>query len=1116
MAAALIYGTANLTGCTISGNSANFEGGGIYNDGTATLDDCTISGNSSEFGGALFDDGTLNLTACTISSNSAADVFIGPVGIYGDAVELESGVSATLTDTIVVGNDSASDIGSTSGPTSITGTYNLTGGDTFVNGVNGNIVLTTLGGLDLAPLGDYGGPTPTMPPPARQPRARRRHRGPRDHDRSAREPLDSPPDIGTFQSQGFSISAAAGSTPQQTTDGIPFANPLAVIVTANNPAEPVAGGVVTFTESSPGSQADLRRRDGHHGGDGSASVIACDDSIPGSHTVSAGFSGEAPASFSLTNLASTPIFDYTVDSTRGGISGSGTSGTLAYVQFLANADAATHTEPTVIAFDPTVFSRAETITLAATLTLSETSGPEMIDGPGAGLLTVGGGDAVGVFQAEGGATATLSGLTITGAGGDIAPDGLILYGTATMTLDDCTISGQSTPSQFAGIMIDDGTLTATLDGCAIVGNASIGIINHGTATLTDCTLAGNAGHYSAGLANYGTATLKDCTIVGNGTGITNQGSGRAVLTDTIVAGNPFGGSGSEIGGANPSGVTGTYNLIGPGITGGIADGADGNIVLADVNDLDLGPLASNGGPTPTQALLPGSPAIGTGTPVAGITTDQRDLPLDSPPDIGAYQVQGDTVEVASISPVTPGVRDTPVSSIDVTLSRDVGPDGFPVNALSLTDDGGPNLIDGAVTVTQLSGTTYSIGGLSGLTAAEGSYTLTINAADFLDADGLGTGSQSTSWLMDTTPPTSTVEALPSSMASTSFVVSVTASDPSAADGGKPSGVASIAIYDSADGGPFRLFTTVTPADPSATFAGQAGHTYAFYSVAIDAAGNVQPSSAAQATTTVIKPFMENPIPTPTPTPAVIVGQQPVFHRKLNKKGHPIGKAVLSGFTLDFAAPLDPADATDAAHYRVDTIINRKLKRRVEHILRPITDLTLSLSPAGDAVTITLGKPEAFRAGGQSRSCRASPAPRADRSRGPRRSRSRGAGGASCRDDRRPSSPGRIATPDADRAVEAGGDDRLAVGEEIHLVEPHGMPGQPGDAATSGDVPEQDVRIAPAGGQPRAVGREDHGLDRGDMPPQHARLAMRRHRPRAGRSGPPSRMPAIGRSGRRPR
>jgi hypothetical protein len=55
-------------------------------------------------------------------------------------------------------------------------------------------------------------------------------------------------------------------------------------------------------------------------------------------------------------------------------------------------------------------------------------------------------------------------------------------------------------------------------------------------------------------------------------------------------------------------------------------------------DPRIGPLADNGGPTMTHALLAGSPAINNGVVVAGITTDQRGYRRDSKPDIGAYEV----------------------------------------------------------------------------------------------------------------------------------------------------------------------------------------------------------------------------------------------------------------------------------------------------------------------------------------------------------------------------------------------------------------------------------------------------------------------------------------------
>ena len=149
-------GTVNLTNCTISGNSASHGGGGVYDGGTgtATLTNCTLSGNSADDGGGVDNSGTATLIHCTISGNQASD---GGGGVYNSG-------TATLTDTIVAGN-----IGPSSAPSditgTITGTHNLigTGGSGgLINGQNGNIVLASLTGLGLAPLAFYGGPTQTM------------------------------------------------------------------------------------------------------------------------------------------------------------------------------------------------------------------------------------------------------------------------------------------------------------------------------------------------------------------------------------------------------------------------------------------------------------------------------------------------------------------------------------------------------------------------------------------------------------------------------------------------------------------------------------------------------------------------------------------------------------------------------------------------------------------------------------------------------------------------------------------------------------------------------------------------------------------------------------------
>ena len=63
--------TASLSGLTITGGSTAGCRRWSVQRGTATLSDCTISGNSAGYGGGLFSDGTLTLDHCTISGNSA-------------------------------------------------------------------------------------------------------------------------------------------------------------------------------------------------------------------------------------------------------------------------------------------------------------------------------------------------------------------------------------------------------------------------------------------------------------------------------------------------------------------------------------------------------------------------------------------------------------------------------------------------------------------------------------------------------------------------------------------------------------------------------------------------------------------------------------------------------------------------------------------------------------------------------------------------------------------------------------------------------------------------------------------------------------------------------------
>ncbi len=266
---------------------------------------------------------------------------------------------------------------------------------------------------------------------------------------------------------------------------------------------------------------------------------------------------------------------------------------------------------------------------------------------------------------------------------------------------------------------------------------------------------------------------------------------------------------------------------------------------------------------------------------------------DSAPTDLIVQVDVTPPQVAAIAAVA-GPRNTPVSSVVVTFSKPIDP-----ATLSNAGDVSLTLNGNAVSVTGLTfapgaGNTYQINGLAALTTAEGSYDLTFNGSKIADIAGnAGTGSVSTSWLMDMTAPVSAVVSPQGETTSTSFVVTASGNDPKATDGGTAAGVASMAIYESEDGGAFGFFATVTPASPSAMFTGQAGHTYGFYSIATDNAGNVQPTPTAdQATVQILNPLSISSItavsPNPRSTPVSAV--QVTFSVPINT-GSPTSNAV---------------------------------------------------------------------------------------------------------------------------------------------------------------------------------------------------------------------------------
>ncbi len=216
----------------------------------------------------------------------------------------------------------------------------------------------------------------------------------------------------------------------------------------------------------------------------------------------------------------------------------------------------------VVTFDPTVFDSPQTITLTQSLdelfdgnpgelAVDCLNGAVTIDGPGADLLTVQGEPSSQVFLVIGSSPATISGMTITGAGaipGFGAAAGIDNEGN--LTLASSVVTGNTG----SGI-INDGALTVS--NSDISGNEDYsasfggGIRNKGTATISDSTISGNTAdprhNRGGGIANYGAAAIYNSTISGNtaldGGGIDNvtilNSSLQPTLTisDSTISGN---------------------------------------------------------------------------------------------------------------------------------------------------------------------------------------------------------------------------------------------------------------------------------------------------------------------------------------------------------------------------------------------------------------------------------------------------------------------------------------------------------------------------------------------------------------------------------------------------
>jgi CSLREA domain-containing protein len=166
----------------------------------------------------------------------------------------------------------------------------------------------------------------------------------------------------------------------------------------------------------------------------------------------------------------------------------------------------------------------------------------------------------------------------------------------------------------------------------LAGNSDPAISNGGTLVITNSTLSGNGG----GIENFGGSVRVAFVTVTNNTGSGIYNSGAFNIKNSIVANNTVAGRPVDCGGAlNAFGVNFATDTTCAGFR---------QVTSAQLN---LQPLADNGGPTPTHALGPGSVAIDAvsdctdlnNTPVR---TDQRGVarPQGVRCDAGAFEREG--------------------------------------------------------------------------------------------------------------------------------------------------------------------------------------------------------------------------------------------------------------------------------------------------------------------------------------------------------------------------------------------------------------------------------------------------------------------------------------------
>jgi beta-glucanase (GH16 family) len=307
--------------------------------------------------------------------------------------------------------------------------------------------------------------------------------------------------------------------------------------------------------------------------------------------------------------------------------------------------------------------------------------PMTIDGGAAPGLTISGGGTLRAFVIDPNITATIHNLKVANGFGFELAGGILNNGT--LKLDHVIVannrvdtSGEDFWKGGAGIYSGENS-TLTLIDSTVADNIAAQSNGGGVfayfrtvVRIERSTISGNSANVGGGLRTLGDTRIVNSTISGNSTygwmgGAFFHTDGVMHVVNSTIANNsaPAGTTGGAFVGTFTdasatltlsnsllAGNSGTQCFYAPFGSGVVTLTSLGHNLFADascfpaandlvVGDALIGPLAANGGPTATHALLDGSPGIDAADAAACPPTDQRGVrrPQGAGCDIGAFE-----------------------------------------------------------------------------------------------------------------------------------------------------------------------------------------------------------------------------------------------------------------------------------------------------------------------------------------------------------------------------------------------------------------------------------------------------------------------------------------------